>query len=142
VSPVPAATISVAPTPTDGRPPPRTEVEINADITAREGVPASMRGGYWWIGADAGLLGTTAHIGLPATECVLHVADGLVVAQRTEGRGSNLVVRDFTTGSVIREVHTAMAGIQSVVVGRRLLRHVGPASNRRHLVWPRWDYRV
>ena len=81
-----------------------------------------MRDLYWWGYADAGLLGTTAQIGVPSDEQILFVANGIVVSARgTQELGAaTLVIRDFDTGSVRREIETAIALPQAVIVGNRL----------------------
>ena len=101
----------------------RTEIEINANVVDRSGVPAALRGKYWWQGSDVGLLGTTAQLGLPSGETVMHAADGLVVSSRARADGelgTELVIRRFDTGSVLGEVHTLQLLVDARIVGRRL----------------------
>ena len=74
------------PTP-EGAYPLRTEVEINPNVIDRVGVPEDLYDFYWWraYGTDAGQVGTTAQIGLPAGEWILTVSNGLVVSALYEG---------------------------------------------------------
>jgi hypothetical protein len=103
--------------------PPRSEIEINSNIVNRPGVPADLRDNYWWTGSDAGLLGTTAQLGLPSRETVIHAADGFVVAARVRSDGepgTELVVRRFETGTEIAEVHTLQVRVDARLAGGRL----------------------
>jgi hypothetical protein len=103
--------------------PPRAEIEINGKIVDRAGVPGELRDNYWWQGSDVGLLGTTAQLGLPSAESVMHAANGLVVSSRARSdgeQGTELVVRRFETGSVLGEVHTLQVLVVARIVGRRL----------------------
>ena len=122
-SPAPALP-TVAPDPTPAvTSPPRTEIEINANVVDRPGVPAALRDNYWWTGSDVGLLGTTAQLGLPSSERVIHAADGFVVAgrARSDGEpGTELVVRRFETGTAIAEVHTVQVRLDARIAGGRL----------------------
>lgn len=122
-SPAPAPpTAGPGPTPAVTSPP-RTEIEINADVVDRPGVPAALRDNYWWTGSDVGLLGTTAQLGLPSSERVIHAADGFVVAGRTRSDGepgTELVVRRFETGTAIAEVHTIQVRVDARLAGGRL----------------------
>jgi hypothetical protein len=122
-SPAPAApTVGPDPTPAVTSPP-RTEIEINANVVDRPGVPAALRDNYWWTGSDVGLLGTTAQLGLPSRERVIHAADGFVVAgrPRSDGEpGTELVVRRFETGTEIAQVHTLQVRVDARIAGGRL----------------------
>ena len=124
VSVAPTASPTLAPDPTpEGASAPRVEVEVNHDIIDRPGVPAEMRNNYWWSYADAGLLGTTAQIGVPSNERILHVAHGLVVSTRDANDGwgpSTLVVRSFETGQVRSEIVTRIGWPDARIVGDRL----------------------
>ena len=120
-SPAPP-TVGPDPTP-EATSPPRTEIEINANIVDRPGVPPALRDNYWWTGSDVGLLGTTAQLGLPSSERVIHAADGFVVAARgrSDGEpGTELVVRRFETGTAIAEVHTIQVRVDARLAGGRL----------------------
>jgi hypothetical protein len=80
---------------------------------------------YWWTYySDAGLIGTTAQIGLPVTEKVLTVADGIVVSARHHpdlfGDSEALVIRDFATGALIREIAVSMDWPHAEVIDGRL----------------------
>lgn len=122
-SPSPTAEPSWEPEPTvEGALPVRTEVEINPNVVDRAGVPADLYDTYWWTDdGDAGQYGTTAQIGLPAGERILTVVDGRVVSVRTaRDKDDVLMVREFSTGSVIREIPSAMHWTDAVLVGRRL----------------------
>jgi hypothetical protein len=103
----------------------RTDVQINEDVVDRRGVPADLRDRYWWTpNGDAGLLGTTAQIGLPSDEHIATIEEGIVVATRQLGRDrwgeTELVVRDFESGVVIRKVSTPLRNVGVVLVGSRL----------------------
>jgi hypothetical protein len=103
--------------------PPRIEIETNANVVDRPGVPAALRDNYWWTGSDVGLLGTTAQLGLPSNERVIHAADGFVVAgrARSDGEpGTELVVRRFETGTEIAEVHTIQVRVDARIAGGRV----------------------
>ena len=103
--------------------PPRTEIEVNANVADRPGVPPALRDNYWWTGSDVGLLGTTAQLGLPSRERVIHAADGFVVAARARSDGepgTELVVRRFETGTEIAEVHTLQVRVDARIAGGRL----------------------
>ncbi len=113
------------PTP-EGALPLRTEVEVNPNVVDRPGVPADLFDTYWWTEyGDAGQIGTTAQIGLPAGEQILDASDGIVVSARPQGGGSfdrvDLVVRDMRSGAIVRAVATSVGGVQAVLVGRRLI---------------------
>ena len=120
----PSANPTFEPEPTPGDPSARrTELEINANVVDRPGVPASLRLKYWWQASDVGRVGTTAQLGLPSGETVIHAADGLVVSSRSRSdgeQGTELVVRSFDTGSVLGEVHTLQLLVDARIVGRRL----------------------
>ncbi len=113
---------SIEPEPTAAVYPLRTEVEINSPIVERPGVPPDMHDLYWWTGnGDAGQVGTTAQIGLPAGEQIVGVADGVVVALRDALEViPRLVVRDFATGSVVEEISLNVIRPRVQLVGRRL----------------------
>jgi hypothetical protein len=114
---------SYAPEPTpEGAEPPRTKVEINPNVVERPGVPPELHDQYWWRDSgDAGQIGTTAQIGLPAGERIITVVDGRVVAARSRlNKGAALVVRSFTTGSVIRAIPTDMRFPDAALVGNQL----------------------
>jgi len=120
-------TFTPDPTP-EGALPLRTEVEVNADIVDRPGVPADLYDTYWWTDhGDAGQVGTTAQIGLPAGERILTAANGLVVSARPVASDGNrhepvaLVVRDIKTGSILRELATNTAIPSAFLVGNRLV---------------------
>ena len=122
IGPTSNPTIEPEPSPADPSAP-RTEIEINRDVADRPGVPADLRGKYWWQASDVGLLGTTAQLGLPSGETVLDAADGLVVSSRLRSdgeQGTELVVRSFETGSTLGEVHTLQLLVDARIVGRRL----------------------
>jgi hypothetical protein len=109
----------------DGALPLRQEVWVNPDVADRPGVPDELRHRYWWTwNGDAGSLGTTAQIGLPAGEQIETVQDGIVVAARWpigDPFGElELVVRDFETGDVIRVIPTALRTIDAALVGSDL----------------------
>ena len=96
---------------------------MNANVVDRPGVPPALRDNYWWTGSDVGLLGTTAQLGLPSTERVVHADDGFVVAARgrSDGEpGTELVVRRFETGTAIAEVHTLQVRVDARLAGGRL----------------------
>jgi hypothetical protein len=123
-SPPPSPTDEPEPTPDDVFPP-RTEIEINSNVVDRPGVPKAVRDEYWWTfhGADVGLLGTTAQLGVPSDEEILDASDGLVVSVRrtpNEPGGSEIIVRAFETGSTVRTIQTKMGWLNARVVGRRL----------------------
>jgi hypothetical protein len=124
--PVPSPPSRSTPAPTaepGGTPRPRTVVEINPAVVDRPGVPAALRDHSWWSGADAGSVGTTAWIGIPSGELVLHVADGLVISSASipaEDFRQDLFVREFETGSLVRHIETTLRGIDARVVGRQL----------------------
>jgi hypothetical protein len=110
-SPVPSFT---SPSAVPSLPNLRTAVQINPSIRARVGVPAEIGPSYWWTGdGDAGELGTTAQIGLPAGEQILSVVSGLIVsANRPEAGATDptrLLIRDFATGALLREVETPIS---------------------------------
>ena len=108
----------------EGALPLRTAPEINPDVVDRPGVPADLRDLYWWTFNDAGSVGTTAQVGLPAGEVILDVAHGLVVSMRgprEAATGTVLVVRDFATGAVVREVETDVWSTSARVVGRAVV---------------------
>ena len=123
-SSLPTAQATLAPDPgPDATSPPRTEIEINANVVDRPGVPPALRDNYWWSGSDVGLLGTTAQLGLPSRERVIHAADGFVVAARARSDGepgTELVVRRFETGTEIAEVHTLQIRVDARLAGGRL----------------------
>lgn len=105
--------------------PPRTAVEINDRIKDRPGVPVALRDRYWWTfrGADVGLLGTTAQLGIPSDETILDAAGALVVSRRptpNEPGGSEIVVREFETGETVRRFRTQMGWLEARLIGRRL----------------------
>jgi hypothetical protein len=123
-TPEPPPTDEPKPTPDDVFPP-RTEVEINDNVVDRAGVPRALRDGYWWTfrGADVGLLGTTAQLGIPSEEEILDARDGLVVSRRPtpdSPGGSEILVRDFETGATVRRIRTDMGWLDAQLVGRRL----------------------
>lgn len=104
--------------------PARDEVWVNPDVVARRGVPADLRDAYWatWNG-DAGLLGTTAQIGLPAGETVETIRDGLVISARWPAGPAaelELVVREFATGTTVRVIRTALRTVDADLFGARL----------------------
>lgn len=118
-----------APDPTsEGALPLRSEVEVNADTVDRPGVPADLYDTYWWTdNGDAGQVGTTAQLGLPAGERILTAANGLVVSARPAASDGNrygpaeLVVRDIRTGSILREIVTNTAIPSAFLLGYRLV---------------------
>jgi hypothetical protein len=118
----PTAEPTVEPEPTrEGTSPPRTGIEINEDIVDRPGVPEALRDNYWWTDSDAGRLGTTAQIGLPTDELIFDVADGLVISVVWyPSAGRHMIVRDFDTGTILREVQANLLVQDAVVIGRRL----------------------
>ena len=80
---------------------------------------------YWWTYyADAGLIGSTAQIGLPATERVLTAADGIVVSARHPldrfWTSEAIVIRDFVSGEVLREIPSVIDWTSAVVVDQRV----------------------
>jgi hypothetical protein len=115
------ATIEPEPTP-DGAAPRRTEIEINQNVVDRPGVPNSIRHLYWWQGSDVGLLGTTAQLGLPVGEWVLHAKDGLVLSERpvSDGDRTELLVRRFETGNVVANVRTTLVNVSALLVDRHV----------------------
>jgi hypothetical protein len=125
----PSVELEPTPGPTsDNTYPLRTEVQINRDIVVRSGVPVDMAGLYWWTEfGDAGEVGTTAQIGLPAGEEILTVGDGLVVSARREGPGYfgrvDLRIRELRTGELLRKIETNVGAPRAVLVGRRLFWH-------------------
>ncbi len=125
--PAPTATASANPSyepePTpEGAEPLRTIVEVNPDVVERPGVPPELHDVAWWNGyGDAGLLGTTAQIGLPKNERIITVVDGRVIAARERpNKGAALIIRDFATGAVIRSIPTDMPYPDAVLVGNEL----------------------
>ena len=82
-------------------------------------------------------LGTTAQIGIPSSET--HRPRGGWVRGRsgraavsTRDRGSELIVRDFATGGVVREVERSSLRVDALVAGRRpvLDRHDARSSDQ------------
>lgn len=127
---------SVEPEPTvNGALPMRTTVEVNVPIVDRPGVPADLHDTYWWTEyGDAGQVGTTAQIGLPADERILTVASGLVVSARKSASGdfsrADLFVRDVRTGALVREIVSTVGDPVAAVIGSRLFwAGVDPSSN-------------
>jgi hypothetical protein len=126
----PPATSPTTPAPsTEPTEPPfpvRTVVEVNSPIVNRPGIPADLADGWWWSALEAGSVGTTAQLGVPVTERVLHADAGLVVSARYPGENDvnggpvTIVVRDIATGSLIREIATSLRQPVAMVIGRRL----------------------
>jgi hypothetical protein len=110
------------PTP-DNAYPLRTEVEIHVG-SARPGVPADVRDMFWWTYySDAGRIGSTAHMGLPGNEKAVTVGGGIVVSARPVpdyGDVEALVIRDFATGAVVREIAVSMDWPNAAVVDGRV----------------------
>jgi hypothetical protein len=126
VATLPAIARTSEPQPTqDGRLPIREQVWINSNVVERPGVPEDLRDRYWWTFAgDAGRFGTTAQIGLPASERIETIRDGIIVAARwpvDDPKGAlDLVVRAFETGDVVRVIQTPLRTIDAELVGSRL----------------------
>lgn len=81
---------------------------VQSSVVPRVGVPADLVGRMWSTEfGEAGLLGTTARIGVPAGERIVAIGSpGLVVsvlgAERSDPAGSSSIrVRDITTGDVV-----------------------------------------
>ena len=103
----------------------RTEVEVNSPIVDRPGVPSDLYDTYWWSDyGDAGKIGTTAQIGLPANEWILAMASNLVVSARKstdDGYGrADLFVRDIRSGEVVKEIATTVGDPVATLIGDRL----------------------
>jgi hypothetical protein len=74
-------------------------------------------------GSDVGSLGTTAQLGLTPDEDVLDARDGLVISRRGTpypSWGNELVIREFATGTIVREITTSVYSLDALLVGRRL----------------------
>ena len=120
----PDPTYEPEPTP-EGAYPLRTKVQINDHVVDRAGVPTSLYDSYWWTwNGDGGQVGTTAQIGLPTGELIETIGSGIVVAVRLAGDDPwaehDIVVRDFTSGRLIREIRTDLRWLDVVLVGSQV----------------------
>jgi hypothetical protein len=113
----------------------RTAVEVNSRIVDRAGVPADLYDTYWWTEyGDAGQVGTTAQIGLPAGEQILAVASGMVVSARRSSDDyfarADLLVRDIRSGELVEEIATTVGDPVAALIGNRLFwAGVDPSSD-------------
>ncbi len=98
-------------------------------------MPADLADRYWWtIDGDAGHVGTTAQIGLPAGERILTVEGGLVVSARPSFNShfapADLIVRDMRTGDLLRQIASNVGFPYAELVGRQLFwAGMEPSSN-------------
>ena len=122
----PPGTLEPTTVPTGTPFPVRTAIEVNSPIIDRPAIPADLVDGWWWSALEAGSVGTTAQLGVPVTERVLHADAGLVVSARFPGENDvnggpvTIVVRDISTGTLIREVATSLRQPVAKLIGRRL----------------------
>ena len=119
----PASDATTAPGPTmTWATPLRDAVWVNPTVVERPGVPRDLRDRYWWtLGGDAGRIGTTAQLGLPAGEQIETVQDGIVVAARWPAENPSgeldLVVHEFDSGDLIRVIPTALRTVDAELFG-------------------------
>lgn len=98
-------------------------------------MPSDLYGLYWWTEyGDAGQIGTTAQIGLPADEQIVAAASGFVVSARRLTSGYfarvDLLVRDIRSGALIEEITANVGAPVAAIVGDRVFwAGVDPTSN-------------
>lgn len=125
-TPGPAAT-PAAPTPVASVDP--TPI-VSRPVQPRPGVPSDVAARSWlaessgvWPGRDggstyvAGIAGTTARIILPPTEWGLAADGGRVASRVADGATTTIIVRDITTGQVLRTAPVSMVAERGLFVG-------------------------
>lgn len=101
---------------------------LEPTVVDRPGVPAAMYDRYWFQLNQAGRVGTTARVVLPADEGLVGMDTGLVASViRDESfepvigpNGATIKIRDLVTGETIRSVDTGLYMTYGLVTGSLL----------------------